>query len=121
MAFEITNTQRSSSIIRAVDAGTYTITLNNLRANATTETVNSADIRRVKWSSNGNIRILRNSIPLLTLHNGGSMDFDDYGHSVANNNNQSIVIEINTGGTVILEVSKEATYNVDPYSGATIP
>jgi hypothetical protein len=47
MPFEITNTLRGSSIVRAVDPGTYTITLNNLRANATTETVTAADIKHV--------------------------------------------------------------------------
>ena len=121
MPFEISNTLRSSSIVRAVDAGTYTITLNDLRANATIETVTAADIRHIKWSTNGSIRIVRNSVPLLALHNGGSMDFDDYSYSIANNNNQSIVIEIATGGTVILELAKYATYNVDPYTGVTIP
>ena len=85
MPFEITNTLRGSSIVRAVDAGTYTITLNDLRANTTTESVTAADIRHVKWSTNGNIRIVRNSIPLLALHSGGAMEFDDYGHSIANN------------------------------------
>lgn len=120
MPFEITNTLRGSSIVRVVDAGTYTITLNNLRANATTETVTEADIRHLKWSTNGHIRIVRNSVPLLALHNGGSMDFDDYGHAISNNNTQSVVIEIVTGGTLILELSKVATYNVDPYTGVTI-
>ncbi len=120
MPFEITNTLRGSSIIRAVDSGTYTITLNDLRANTTTETVTGADIRHVKWSTNGSIRIVRNSVPMLALHSGGTMDFDDYGYSVANNNNQSIVIEINTGGTIILELAKYATYNVDPYTGVSL-
>jgi hypothetical protein len=120
MPFEITNTLRGSSIVRAVDPGTYTVTLNDLRANATIETVTAADIRHVKWSTNGNIRIVRNSIPLLALHSGGSMDFDEYGHSIANNNTQSIVIEIVTGGTVVLELAKYATYNVDPYTGVSI-
>ena len=120
MPFEITNTLRGSSIVRAVDAGTYTITLNDLRANTTTESVTAADIRHVKWSTNGNIRIVRNSIPLLALHSGGAMEFDDYGHSIANNNTQSIVVEIYTGGTIILELAKYATYNVDPYTGVAI-
>ena len=120
MPFEITNTLRGSSLFRAIDPGTYTITLNDLRANTTTETVTAADIRHVKWSTNGNIRIVRNSVPLLALHNGGSMDFDEYGHSVSNNNTQSIVVEIYTGGTIILELAKYATYNVDPYTGVAI-
>jgi hypothetical protein len=48
------------------------------------------------------------------------MDFDEYGHSIANNNNQSIVVEIVTGGTVVLELAKYATYNVDPYTGVAL-
>ena len=48
------------------------------------------------------------------------MDFADFAHSIANNNNQSIVATITTGGTLIMEVSKFATYNVDPYTGVTI-
>jgi hypothetical protein len=48
------------------------------------------------------------------------MDFDSYGYSVANNNTQSIVIEINTGGTIILHLAKYATYNVDPYTGVSL-
>ena len=120
MPFEISNTLRGSSVIRAVDPGTYTITLNDLRANATTETVTAADIKHVLWSTNGSIRITRNGVPMLALHNGGSMDFDSYGYSVSNNNTQSIVIEVNTGGTCILSLAKYATYNVDPYTGASL-
>jgi hypothetical protein len=120
MPFEITNSLRGSSVVRAVDPGTYTITLNNLRANATTETVTAADIKHVLWSTNGNIRITRNGIPLLALQNGGDMDFDSYGYSVSNNNTQSIVIEINTGGTIILHLAKYATYNVDPFTGVAL-
>jgi hypothetical protein len=38
------------------------------------------------------------------------MRFDEYGYSIANNSASSIVITVNTGGTVVLEVSKETTY-----------
>jgi hypothetical protein len=120
MPFEITNSLRGQSVIRAVDAGTYTITLNDLRANATIETVTAADIKRVMWSTNGSITITRNGVPQLALHTGGVMDFADFAHSIANNNTQSIVATITTGGTLIIEVSKFATYNVDPYTGVTI-
>ena len=120
MPFEITNTLRGTTVIRAVDAGTYTFTLNDLRANATIETVTGADIKRIMWSTNGSITITRNSVPILALHTGGVMDFADFAHSLANNNNQSIVATINTGGSFIMEVSKIATYNVDPYTGVTI-
>jgi hypothetical protein len=38
------------------------------------------------------------------------MRLDDFGHTIANNSTSSIVVTVNTGGTLFLEVSKEATY-----------
>jgi len=113
MAYEIINTQRSTSIIRVVDAGAATIALADLSANAN-ETINSANIKRVTWSTNGNITIVRNSVPILTLHNAGSMLLDDFNYSIANNSTQSIVVTITTGGSLVMEVSKAATYTVAP-------
>jgi len=109
MPFEITNTQRSASIIRVADAGTTTVSLANLAFDAN-ESVSSANIRRLTWSTNGNIQIIRNSIPVLMLHNSGTMMLDELNHSVANNNGSSIVITINTGGSMVMEVTKSATY-----------
>lgn len=114
MAFEITNTNRSSSIIRVVDAGTTTISLANLSSSAN-ETVTAANIRKVSWSTNGSIQIVRNSVPILALHNAGVIQFDELNHSIANNNTQSIVITVTTGGSLVMEVTKEATYT----SGST--
>lgn len=109
MPFEITNTQRSASIIRVADVGTTTVSLANLAFDAN-ESVSSANIRRLTWSTNGNIQIIRNSIPVLMLHNSGTMMLDELNHSVANNNGSSIVITINTGGSMVMEVTKSATY-----------
>ena len=122
MAFqsEIINSVKGPSIIRVADVGTATIALVDLRATPNTETVSNASIKRVTWSTNGNIQITRNSIPILMLHNSGEMRFDDFGYSLANNSNQSIVITVNTGGSLVMEVSKTATYNVDPYTGQTV-
>jgi len=109
MPFEITNTQRSASIIRVADVGTTTVFLANLAVDAN-ETVSSANIRRLTWSTNGNIQIIRNSVPVLMLHNSGTMMLDELNHSVANNNTSNIVITINTGGSIVMEVTKSATY-----------
>jgi hypothetical protein len=38
------------------------------------------------------------------------MMLDELNHSVANNNGSSIVITINTGGSMVMEVTKTATY-----------
>lgn len=108
MAFEYINTTRSSSIARIIDTGT-TIALANLSSGAN-ETITAANIRKVAWSTNGSIQIVRNSVPILTLHNSGSISFDDLNTTVANNNTQPIVVTINTGGFVVLELTKEATY-----------
>lgn len=122
MAFnsEVINSVKGSSIIRVADAGTATITLNNLRAKPTTETVTAASIRKVTWSTNGNISVVRNGNTILALHNSGEMDFQSYGYSAANNDTANIVITITTGGSIVMEVSKTATYNVDPYTGETL-
>ena len=109
MPFEITNTKRSASVIRVADTGTTTIALANLASDAN-ETVASANIRRLTWSTNGNIQIIRNSVPVLMLHNSGTMMIDELNHSVANNSGSPIVITINTGGSMVMEVTKTATY-----------
>jgi hypothetical protein len=57
MPFEITNSLRSASIIRVVDAGTATITLAQLAKNAN-ETVTLHQSNRVIWSTNGSIQSL---------------------------------------------------------------
>lgn len=117
MAFnsEVTNTKRGSSIIKAADAGTVTVALTDLRAFPTNEVVASADIKRVVWSTNGSISIVRNGITQLALYNSGEMRFDDLSHTLANNNTQSIVITIASGGSIVMELSKLANYNVDVY------
>jgi hypothetical protein len=109
MPYEITNTQRSASIIRVADAGTATVSLANLAVDAN-ETVSAANIRRLTWSTNGNIQIIRNSVPVLMLHNSGTMMLDELNHSVANNNASPIVITIATGGSIVMEVTKVASY-----------
>ena len=113
MAFELKNTQRSSSILRCVDPGTYTINLQDLAANTVNvgETVNSSAIKRVTWSTNGNISITRNNVPMLSLHSAGEMRLDEYGHSIANNSTANLAITIATGGSLVMEITKDTSYN----------
>ena len=108
MAFEYINTLRSASIARVIDTGT-TIALANLSTGAN-ETVTAASIRKVAWSTSGYISITRNGAPILNLHNSGSIQFDDLNTTLANNSTQPIVVVISTGGFVVLELTKEATY-----------
>jgi len=111
MATEITNTLRSSSIIRVTGASTATITLANLSSNVGVETVNSAAIKRVMWSTNGNITITRNSDVLLQLYGSGDFKLSDIGHTLSKENTSSIVITVTTGGTIFAEVTKQTTYS----------
>jgi hypothetical protein len=109
MSFEITNTLRSSSIIRVVDVGYANVALANLAFNAN-ETVDSASIKRVNWATTGNIRVLRNGVDVLQLYGTGEIRLDDFGHSIANNSTGNVQILVTTSGTIFLELSKDTSY-----------
>jgi len=117
MALEVTNSLRGPSVIRCVEPGTYTINLADLRKNAAIETVTTADIKRVTWSTNGSITIVLKVTPVLSLQGSGEMRFDEFGHSIANNNTSNVVVTIATGGTLVMELSKQATFSVDVNTG----
>jgi hypothetical protein len=117
MPIEISNTLRGTSVIRVEGIGTYTVNLTDLRANTTTETVSAYDIKRLYWSTNGNIMIVRGANNIVTLHNTGEMRLDDLGYVFSNNRTANANIIVTTGGTLVMELGKEATYNVDPYTG----
>lgn len=115
MSYEIINARRGTSIIRAEAPGTYIITLDNLSTNTSIETVSDASIKRLTWSSNGYITIARGATPntMLSLYSSGEMRFDDFSYSMANGSTGNIVVTIATGGSVVLEVSKSATYSTN--------
>ena len=120
MAYEIINTTRGSSIVRVVDVSTANLALSQFRANPTIETVSALSIRKLNWSTNGSIEITRDGAQLFKLSGSGEMRLDDYGHSVANTASGNLAIQIFTGGCIVMEVSKTATYSVDPYTGQSI-
>ena len=118
MAFEITNQLRSSSIIRVEGASTVNVNVSQLSTNTALETILSANIKRIAWSTGGSISIGRHAasnvlITLATLFNSGQMNFDELGTSLANTNTGNVVVTIATSGTVLLEMSKTATYTTD--------
>ena len=115
MPIEITNSLRSASIIRVEGVGTYYANLISLAADSN-EVVSAANIKRINWSTNGNIQIVRNGNNIATLHTAGEIKLDEWGQSIANNNTSNVVITVVTGGTLFLEVSKSATYTT-PLTG----
>jgi hypothetical protein len=119
MAYEIINSIRGSSIVRCVDVSTANLTLTQFRASPNTETVSALTIRKVNWSTNGTIEVTRDGAQLLKLSGSGEMRLDDFGGAMANTSTGNLSVQIFTGGCIVLEVSKIATYNVDPYTGQT--
>ena len=120
MPIEYNNTLRGTSVIRIEGAGIHYINLTDLRADTTTETVTAFDIKRLNWSTNGTIQISRNSANIASLHTAGEVRLDDWGYSISTNRTANANVAITTGGTLFIEVSKQATYNVDPYTGIAI-
>jgi hypothetical protein len=115
MSYEIINSRKGSSIVRCEGAATFTIELNNFSTNTAIETVNSASIKRINWSTGGTVTVARGATPntMLTLYGTGEMRLDDYGYALANGSTGNVVVTIATGGSCVLEVSKTATYSTD--------
>jgi hypothetical protein len=115
MAYEIINSRKGSSIIRCEGAATYTIRLADLSTNTAIETVDSASLKRINWSTGGTVTVGRGASPntMLTLYGTGEMRLDDYGYALANGSTGNVVVTIATGGSCILEVSKTATYSTN--------
>jgi len=120
MAYEIINSVRGPSTIRCVDISSCNLALTQFRANPTTETVTGLAVKRLVWSTNGSIEITRDATQLFKLSGSGEIRLDDWAASCSNSATANIGIQIFTGGCIILEVTKSATYNVDPYTGQTI-
>ena len=116
MAYEIVNTLRSSSFIRVTGAGLANVSLSELAASAN-ETVTSASIKRLYYSTNAVIYIYRNgNVPIAELAGSGTIRLDESGFSIANTSTGSINVNISTAGTLIMELTKEATYTT-PLTG----
>jgi len=109
MPYEVTNTLRSTSIIRVEGTTPANVALTEL-STSSNEVIVGASIRRILWSTGGTVTVARGATTVLTLYDSGDMRFSDSGHVVANNSGSNIVVTITTGGSAILELSKEATY-----------
>jgi hypothetical protein len=115
MPIEISNSLRSVSVVRVEGTGTYYANLSSL-ASDSNEVISAANIKRLNWSTNGNISIVRNGVNIATLHNAGEFRGDEWAYSIANNSTANVVITVTTGGTLFLELSKTATYTT-PLTG----
>lgn len=120
MASKITNSTRGPSVIQVTGADTLTVNVRNDLATSNTEIVTDAHLKRALWSTNGSITIVRNSEKVLELFGSGDMRLSDYGYNITTRSTADIVITVASGGTLVLEVAKVATYTVDPDTGRTI-
>ena len=115
MAYEIINNKRSKSVIRVTGTGDTAINLLMLAAD-NTETIQSASITGVLSSSNGIWSVYRgnDNTGVLILELPDAVDWPLTSHDISLGNTSTANVFINNSGangTLILTVSKQATYN----------
>lgn len=129
MALTISNSKRSKSVIRITGNTATRINLNQLSTNTTTELVTAAEIAHVTSSTDGKWVIYRgndataaNGEPVLVLFGENEIPLSQFDVSVAGANTTANLYITNSGsdGTLILTLSKTATYTIDPDTGFTI-
>lgn len=126
MPTTITNSKRSKSVIRITGNTATRINLNQLSTNTTTELVANAEITHVTSSTDGKWIIYRGNDatgePVLTLFGENDIPFAQYDVSIAGANTGANLYFTNSGtdGTLVIILSKTATYTIDPDTGAVI-
>jgi hypothetical protein len=117
MPYEIVNNKRSKSVIRVVGNTATPINLTTLAAGSD-ETVTNASITHVTAQSDGAWKVYRgdstSGVLVIDLTGAGNTDWPlaQYDIAIANSSSSNIfVTNSGTGGTLILTVSKTATYN----------
>ena len=119
MPFEIINAIRAKSTVRIVGGAANTqINLVNLSANTMTENVISAAIAQVSCSTNGIYRIYRGNNAsgnlILELCTPINLVLYEYDIMFANNATSNLFVEhTGTAGTLVMQLAKNATYNID--------
>jgi hypothetical protein len=125
MSYEIINASRGRVTLRVVGTGSVSIELADLVANTVSaqnthaiveEIVSRAIITQAHWAANtGNAywSVKRNTTEILQLPGTGAIPFNTFGMTVANTATANIVIDLVNGGsgTLILELTKDATYS----------
>ena len=124
MALEIVNSKRSKSVIRVTGNTATRINLNQLSVNTSIETITGASITHLTSSTDGKWIVYRDDgvgVPILTFFGENDIPFAQYDMSVSSNASSNIyVTNSGTDGTLILVVSKTATYAVDAETGAPL-
>jgi len=126
MPTTITNSKRSKSVIRITGNTATRINLNQLSTNTTTELVANAEITHVTSSTDGKWIVYRGNDAtgekVLSLFGENDVPFAQYDVSVAGANTGANLFFTNSGtdGTIVIILSKTATYTIDPDTGATI-
>ena len=118
MPYEIVNAKRSKSTITVVGNTATLIALSSLSTNTETETITSASIGAVASTTDGYWRVYRGNNTsgtlVLELKDNNYLPFTQTDIAVANSATSNIyVTNSGTGGTLILQVSKTATYSTD--------
>jgi hypothetical protein len=118
MAININNAIRARSIITVTGNTATSINLSNLSTNTQLEIVTAAAIAQVISSSDGFWRIYRgdnaSGTLVLELQDNNNLPFSQTEIVVSNGATSNIyVTNSGTGGTLILALSKTATYTSD--------
>ncbi len=116
MPYEILNSKRSKSIIRVVGNTATRIDLTGLSTNTTTEIITGAAFTHVMSTSDGFWKVYRGNDAtgtlVLDLPGGNDYPLAQYDIALANTSTANIyVTNSGAGGTLILSLSKTATYN----------
>lgn len=125
MAYDIVNSNRSKSIARVVGNTATLIALSELSSNANNEFITSASISQAFSTSDGTWNIYRGDsdagVLVLQLHGENSLPLSQSDIAVANNATANLYItNSGTVGTLILQLSKTATYLRDVDTGQLI-
>jgi hypothetical protein len=116
MPLDISNSIRSKSVITVTGNTATAINLSTLSTNTAIETITAASIGLVASSSDGWWRIYRgdntSGTLVLELRDSNYLPFTQTDVALANGATSNIyVTNSGTGGTLVLQVSKTATYS----------
>lgn len=115
MPYEILNSKRSKSTIRVTGNTATRVNLESLSTNTTTEIITGAAITHVMSTSDGFWKVYRGNDAtgnlVLDLPNGNDYPLAQYDIVIANTSTANIyVTNSGSGGTLILSLSKTATF-----------